>query len=153
MKKLNALAREGKINENAGIRDSHSIIINADIDRVWNIIADMESWPEWNPEVKKVNVEGELSEGTYFSWTQGRTSGKSQIQAVKKPALLSWTSKARFVNRIYVWTFESDESQTIATVSASFQGTFVVIVENHQKVYHELLNWLELLKNKAEGEE
>lgn len=150
MKKLNALAQKGKINENAGIRDSHATIINADIDKVWNILVDMENWPTWNPEVKKVTMDGEVEVGTNFKWIQGRTHGNSQIQKVDKPHTLSWTSKAKLVKRIYVWSLESDEGQTIATVSASFQGTFVVLAENHQKVYNELLNWLELLKNKAE---
>ncbi|WP_462249917.1 SRPBCC family protein [Ekhidna sp.] len=152
MKKLNALAQKGKINENAGIRDSHATIINADIEKVWNILVDMENWPSWNPEVKKVTLEGEVEEGTNFQWTQGRTHGNSQIQSVKKPNTLSWTSKAKLVKRIYVWSLEFDEGQTIATVSASFQGAFVVLAENHQKVYNELLTWLELLKNKAEEE-
>ncbi|MEP1032574.1 SRPBCC family protein [Ekhidna sp.] len=152
MKKLNALAQKGKINENAGIRDSHSTIINADIDKVWNVLIDMENWPSWNPDVKQVILEGEVAEGVNFSWTQGRTHGKSQIQTVKKPSTLSWTSKAKLVKRIYVWSLESDEGQTIATVSASFQGAFVVFAENHQKVYNELLNWLERIKEKTEGE-
>lgn len=152
MKKLNALAQKGKINENAGIRDSHAIIINADIDKVWDILVDMENWPAWNPEVKKVTLDGDVAEGTNFNWIQGRTHGSSQIQSVNKPSTLSWTSKAKLVKRIYVWSLESDEGQTIATVSASFQGTFVVLAENHQKVYNELLNWLELIKNKAEEE-
>ena len=152
MKKLNALAQKGKINENAGIRDSHATIINADIEKVWNILIDMENWPSWNPEVKKVTLEGDVEEGTNFQWIQGRTHGNSQIQSVKKPHTLSWTSKAKLVKRIYVWSLEFDEGQTIATVSASFQGAFVVLAENHQKVYNELLTWLELLKNKAEEE-
>ena len=152
MKKVNALAKKGQINENAGIRDSHAIIINADIEKVWDVLVDMENWPAWNPEVKKVELDGEVAEGTNFKWIQGRTHGKSQIQTVKKPNTLAWTSKAKFVKRIYVWSLESDEGQTIATVSASFQGTLVVFAENHQKVYHELLNWLELLKNKTEEE-
>lgn len=150
MKKLNALAQKGQINENAGIRDSHSTIINASIEKVWGILVDMENWPEWNSEVKKVTLNGEVAEGTTFTWTQGRTHGNSQIQQVKKPSSLTWTSKAKLVKRIYVWTLESDENQTIATISASFQGTLVVLVENHQKVYNELLNWLELLKKEAE---
>ncbi|MEO9484515.1 MAG: SRPBCC family protein [Ekhidna sp.] len=150
MKKLNALAQKGKINENAGIRDSHSIIINADIDKVWDVLVDMENWPEWNPDVKKVTVEGAVEEGANFKWVQGRTHGQSQIQCVQKPSTLSWTSKAKLVKRIYVWSLESDENQTIATVSASFQGTLVVLAENHQKVYDELLNWLERLKNITE---
>ncbi len=150
MNKLNALAKNGQINENAGIRDSHSTIINANIEKVWDILVDMESWPNWNPEVKKVTVNGEVAEGTTFKWIQGRTHGNSQIQQVKKPSSLTWTSKAKLVKRIYVWSLESDENQTIATVSASFQGALVVLVENHQKVYNELLNWLELLKKEAE---
>ncbi|SNS69731.1 Polyketide cyclase / dehydrase and lipid transport [Ekhidna lutea] len=150
MKRLNALAQKGQINENASIRDMHSIIINADIDKVWKILVNMEDWPKWNPEVKKVTKEGELAEGTVFKWVQGRTHGVSQIQALSKPNLLTWTSKASMVKRIYVWTLESDEGQTIATVSASFQGFMVVLAQNHQKVYDELLSWLECLKNKAE---
>ena len=150
MQKLNALARKGKINKNADIRDSHSIIINAEIDKVWGILFDMENWPQWNEEVKKVTVEGDVQEGANFKWVQGRTHGNSQVQKVQKPAILSWTSKAKLVKRIYVWTLESDENQTIATLSASFEGAFVVLAENHQKVYNELLNWLERLKNKAE---
>lgn len=151
MKKLNALAQKGQINENAGIRDSHSAVINANIEKVWDILVDMESWPKWNPGVKKVTLYGEVAEGTKFEWIQGRTHGNSEIQHVKKPVSLAWTSKAKLVKRIYVWTLESDENQTIATISASFQGALVVLVENHQKVYNELLNWLELLKQQAEA--
>ncbi|WP_420319165.1 SRPBCC family protein [Ekhidna sp.] len=150
MKKLNELAKKGMINENASIRDSHSTIINAGIDKVWDILSNMEEWPSWNPEVKKVTINGDIAEGTVFTWTQGRTHGVSEIQSVKKPNLLAWTSKAKRVKRIYVWALESDEGQTIATVSASFQGVLVILAQNHQKVYNELLNWLELLKQKAE---
>lgn len=151
MKKINALAQKGQINENASIRDSHSTIINADIDKVWDILIDMEAWPSWNKGVKKVSVEGEVAEGSVFKWIQGRTRGVSQIQALKKPNTLSWTSKAKMVKRIYVWSLEADDHQTIATISASFQGALVVLAENHQKVYDELLTWLECLKEKAEG--
>ncbi len=150
MKRLNALAQKGKINENASIRDSHSIIINSSIDTVWNVLTDIEKWPEWNPEIKRVALQGELEEGSHFEWKQGRTQGHSQIQQVKKPTSFAWTSKANWVKRIFVWSLESDENQTIATVSASLQGTLVVLVENHQKLYDELLNWLECLKNKSE---
>ncbi|MEQ6168579.1 MULTISPECIES: SRPBCC family protein [unclassified Ekhidna] len=150
MKKLNALAQKGQINENASIRDSHSTIINADINKVWDILVDMQDWPNWMSDVKKVTLDGDPAEGTTFKWVQGRAHGISQIQAFKKPNTLSWTSKARMVKRIYVWSLESDEGQTIATVSASFQGTMVVLAQTHQKVYDELLNWLEALKSKAE---
>ena len=151
MKRLNALAQKGKINENASIRDSHSIIINASIQKVWDILTDVEKWPEWNSEVKNVDLKGELKEGTHFGWKLGRKSGNAEIQLLKEPTSFTWTGKANLVKRIFVWSLESDENQTIATVSTSLQGTFVVLMENHQKIYDELLNWLECLKTTSEA--
>ena len=84
MKKLNALAQKGQINENASIRDSHSTIINAEINKVWDILADIQDWPDWISDVKKVTVDGDVGEGTTFHWVQGRSHGTSQIQAFKK---------------------------------------------------------------------
>ncbi len=150
MKRLNALAKKGEINENASIKDSHSIVINASIKKVWDVLTDIEKWPHWNADVKRVELKGDLNEGANFIWKQGRTQGQSEIQQIKEPTSFSWTSKAKWVKRIFVWSLESDENQTIVTVSASLQGALVVIVENHQKVYDELLNWLECLKTKAE---
>ncbi|MEO1255120.1 MAG: SRPBCC family protein [Bacteroidota bacterium] len=150
MKSLNKLAQEGKINEHASIRDSHSIIINASIDNVWKILTDIDHWNSWNNTVKTTKLEGNLVEGSFFDWRQGRNQIKSQIQLLKKPTSFAWTSESKWVKRISVWSLVSDENQTIATVSTSLQGPMVVIVENHQKIYDELLNWLECLKSEAE---
>ena len=152
MKKLNVLAQKGKINENASIRDSHSTIINASIEKVWSILTHVDKWPEWNSEIKKIDLNGELKEGCTFTWKYGRTQGQSEIQKIDKPNTFAWTSKAKWVKRIFVWSLESDENQTIVTVSASLQGRLVVFMENHQKVYDELLNWLESLKIKSGDE-
>lgn len=150
MHRINALAKEGKINENASIRDQHSIIINAPIDKVWDNLTNLNEWPKWNKDVKKMKVNGEIKEGTTFHWTIGRLKANSQIQHLEKPTTFSWTGKTNWVKRIYVWSLESDENQTIVTVSTSLQGVLTVLVENHQKVYTELLNWLECLKTKTE---
>lgn len=147
-----SLAREGRINENASIKDKHSIIINAPIENVWGIITDISNWAEWNNDVKNVRISESVQEGSHFKWTIGRMTAASQIQLFDRPTTLSWSGKSNFVKRIYVWSLEKDEDQTIVALSTSLQGLFTVWVENHRSVYNELLNWLESLKQKAEGE-
>ena len=152
MKQTISLAQEGKINENASIKDQHSIIINAPIERVWNIVSNVAAWPEWNGEIKNLKISEPPVEGTKFDWKIGRMNLSSQIQLMEKPGVIAFTGKSTLVKRIYVWSFETDDKQTIASLSTSLQGWFTVWVENHRSVYNELLSWLELLKQKAEGE-
>ena len=152
MNRTNALAREGKINENANIRDQHSIIINASIEKVWKILTDFNEWPSWNSEISKVALSGTVQEGTTFSWTLNGNKHTAQIQLCKEPSELAWSGKSKWIKGIHAWQLESDENQTIVTLSTSLQGAFIFFVNSHQKVYNELLQWLEKLKAKAEAE-
>lgn len=150
MNKLNELAKQGKINDNASIKDGHSIIINAPIDSVWSALIDIDGWPSWNDDIKKVSIEGAPEVGADFSWTFDGTKFNSQIQSIDKPTTLSWTSKSKLAKSIHVWQLEDDENQTIVTLSTSMQGTFTMVFNNHQKIYNEILQWLQKLKEKAE---
>ncbi len=151
MNYLNTLASQGKINENANVKDQHSIIINAPIARVWGILVNMEAWPEWNDKIKKVKVDGEVAVGTNFGWTFDGKKFNSQIQSADEPTTLAWTGKSSLVKSVYVWQLEDDENQTIATLSNSLEGTFTILFNKHQKIYNDLLNWLQTLKDKAES--
>lgn len=152
MNRLNALAREGKINENASVRDQHSIIINQPIDKVWDVLLNLEEWSSWNPDVQQMKISDTLEVGTHFECQIGGKKSKSQIQQLKRPNLLSWTGTSSWIKRIYVWNLEADENQTIVTLSTSLEGFLTVLVISHQKVYSELLNWLQQLKENAESE-
>ena len=149
MDKLNTLALEGKINENASIKDQHSIIINCEIDKVWKILSDIEKWPEWNSNIRNVKLTGKVERDGSFQWRLDGTRISSQIQAVEPPSMLSWTGKSKWVKSIFVWQLDADDQQTIATLAASFQGG--ILVNTHQKIYNELIKWLDNLKNIAEG--
>lgn len=150
MKKLEKLAKEGRINENASIKDSHSIIINAEINGVWKILSSLESWPEWNEKIKSVSVDGELKTGTKFKWTLDGAKFSAEVQSMDAPNTLTWTGKSSWIKSVHVWQLVSDENQTIATLSTSLEGTFTVLVNKHQKVYDDLITWLEALKSRAE---
>ncbi|MEQ8470518.1 MAG: SRPBCC family protein [Marinoscillum sp.] len=149
MKTLGPLAQEGKINPDASIRDSQSIIINASIEKVWNAIIDIKGWSEWNPDIKSVKIES-VEVGKSFSWNIGGTTINSTIRQIIPNELISWTGSAMGIKAIHVWRLEEAEgNQTIVTTEESMQGFFTLFF-SHQKLHSSLLNWLDRLKQEAE---
>ena len=48
---LARLAKDGKINGQASMRDVQSKIINAPIEKVWKTVSNISEWPTWNKEI------------------------------------------------------------------------------------------------------
>lgn len=148
MKILGPLAEEGKINPDASIRDSQSIIINAPIDTVWQVISNISEWSDWNPSIKSVKV-NQVEVGGSFSWNISGTTIKSVIRKIQDKELISWTGTALGIKAIQVWKLEADGDQTIVTTEESMEGFFTLFF-SHQKLHNSLVQWLENLKQRAE---
>lgn len=149
MKALEKQAKEGKINENASIRDRQSAIINARIDKVWGLLVDVNNWSSWNPEISKVNCP-KVEEDAEFEWSVRHTHFQSKFQIVNEPETLTWVGKSKLVKAIFVWNLEASDEQTVLTVEESIEGFVVPIFNNHSKLHGILMDWLEALKQKAE---
>ena len=148
MKILAPLAEEGKINSEASIRDSQSTIINAPIQEVWEILADIENWPTWNPDIKSVTCET-FEVGESFKWNLQGSHITSTIRKIQQPEILSWTGTAMGIKAIHVWHLDESDGQTIVSTHESVQGLLTIFM-GHQKLHNTLLNWLSRLKQKAE---
>lgn len=150
MKFLAPLAEKGKINLEASIRDSQSIIIHAPIDIVWALLTDIERWPEWNKDIKDVQA-GPIIAGATFKWEIGGNAFTSTIRMVKKPELISWTTRILGLKAIHVWRLEAtDNDRTIVTTDESMEGFRTLFLYSHQKLHYTLLNWLESMRKQAE---
>lgn len=149
MKKLEEKAREGRINENASIRDRQSAIINAPIEKVWRLLLDVNDWPNWNAEIKLAKCD-KVEPGAEFEWTVKHSHLRSRFQIVEEPTLLTWTGKSAMIKAIFVWNLEASEQQTIVTVEESVEGILVPVFNNHSKLHDILVDWLQALKAKAE---
>jgi uncharacterized membrane protein len=150
MKKLEIQAQEGRINEQASIRDRQSIIINAPIAKVWNVLIDVNNWPQWNKDIKSASC-AQVSAGSEFEWKILHKRFKSKFQAVNEPGLLTWTGKSKLVKSIFVWSLEASDSQTIVTVEESVEGIVIPLFNKQSKLHDVLIDWLEALKMKAEN--
>ena len=53
----------------------HEISINASVEKVWKTLTDMESYPDWNPTMKR--LEGEVIEGNKVKYLFTQEEGKS----------------------------------------------------------------------------
>jgi hypothetical protein len=148
--RLIALAREGKINQQAGIRDRQHIVINAPVEKVWAVLTDIPCWPLWNKQIKRATSDG-LEVGSLFIWKSGNTTIQSTIQQCNPPHELTWTGKAMWLKAIHTWKLDpAGEHQTIVTVEESFEGFLSPVFMSPSRLHSTLRYWLSALKQQAE---
>lgn len=111
-----------KANRNAPVYSHGQIEIAASPEAVWNLMADIESWPNWNSDVKEVTLQGEIVEGTPFRWKAGPGTITSVLRIVDRPNALGWTGRTFGIDAIHVWRFEPRGETTIASMEESFDG-------------------------------
>jgi len=146
---LEEQAKNGKINENASIRDRQSIIINAPIQRVWDVLTHINDWPNWYEDIKSAACD-KVEAGAAFSWALKSTHLKSEFQLVEEPTQLAWTGKSKMVKAIHVWNLEAADDQTIVTVEKSIEGFLIPVFSRQSKVHDDLMAWIDALKVESE---
>jgi len=140
------------VNKEAPVLARAKIEIDAEPDNVWAIMADIEAWPRWNPEVKDASLRGELKPGTQFQWKAGPGKITSLLQNVEPPHLLAWTGKIMGINAIHVFRIDAVDLKTIVETEESWDGLLSHAMHGRmQEMLESSLNsGLEYLKTEAE---
>lgn len=141
-----------EVNEKAPVLAKAQIEIVATPETVWNIMADIEAWPSWNPDVKKACLKGELEEGTQFQWKTKVGKITSLLQKVEPPHLLAWTGRIMGINAIHVWRIESKDEKTVVVTEESWEGALSRVMSGRmQTMLEESINsGLQYLKSESE---
>ncbi len=151
MNKLRDLAKKGKINDEASIKDQHSKIVNASIKKVWEVLIDIKKWPEWHEHIKSVELDARAQMNTEFKWSISGYTVKSKVLQFEAPYFFSWVEKTKWIKGVYTWHLEeTDGHQTIVNTSHSIQGVLTLLIINHEKLHKDMLSWLEYLKKAVE---
>lgn len=140
------------INEEAPLVAKVRIEIDADPAVVWDIISDIEAWPQWNPDVKNASLQGELKAGTQFQWKAGPGKITSVLQNVEPPHILAWTGKTMGINAIDVFKIDFIDGKTIVKEEESWEGLISRVMSGKmQKMLEDSLkSGLKSLKKEAE---
>lgn len=100
---LASLAGRGAIQQDAPIKATSTIIIDAPRERVWHILVTVSRWPRWQPDISKVTGVSTLASDTTFTWQTGGTIIHSRVELFSPPSAVSWTGHAETARAIHVF--------------------------------------------------
>lgn len=75
---------------------SEKVIINAPIEFVWDVLVDLDQYPQWNPFTVKVDTTLKIGDPVYLHVKMGSKKQrvqKEQVRAVTRPYKLAWGMK------------------------------------------------------------
>lgn len=88
-------------------RPAVSAALEADIDAppglVWHILTNIRTWPNWHPDVNKVQVSGQPGPGTRFRWSAGGARINSRIEEFVPTDSLVWSGRTFGLRAVHAW--------------------------------------------------
>ena len=100
---------------------------------VWNVLTDFGRWPNWNPDVKSMAINGDVAPGTEFAWKAGRASIRSKIERVEAPRLIGWTGRTFGASATHVYRLDQSDSGTLVRTEESFEGPLARLLRGQMK--------------------
>ncbi|UKN03734.1 SRPBCC family protein [Paracrocinitomix mangrovi] len=141
------------INLNAPVHSVQTISINSNIEKVWEILTEINQWKNWQKDITFAKIQGDPKPNTTFEWKSGGIKIKSRIHTNNVNQVFGWTGKAIGTRAIHNWSLSSQENQTIVEVSESMEGLIPSMFKSamSKKLHEGLNNWLGYLKDKCEN--
>jgi uncharacterized protein YndB with AHSA1/START domain len=122
-----------EINQNAPAAAEGELQIAADPQTVFSVIAAIDQWPSWNPDVKSVSVEGPVQPGTVFRWKAGPSSLISTLQVVDPPREIAWTGTTMRIKAVHVFRFQTRDGGTLARSEESWEGLLASLLRGYSR--------------------
>jgi uncharacterized protein YndB with AHSA1/START domain len=140
------------INNNAPVKCSKTITINASIEKVWQAMTNIDNWDNWQTDISKPKLNGELKPETTFDWKTGGAKIHSTLHTVEPFKNFGWTGKTFGIFAIHNWTLTETNEQTKVSVDESMQGSFAKLLKKsfNKNLEKSMQTWLDLLKKECE---
>ena len=141
------------IDPKAPVKASAELEVAAPPDVVWALLSDFARWPEWNPAVSDVQVDGPLTPGTVFRWKTGAATITSTLQHVAAPTYLVWTGRTKGISAVHVYRLTPSGAGTLVATEESWSGLLPRLFSGglRRNLTVALGNGLQVLKRAAEG--
>lgn len=132
---------------------AHAEIDVAAEDRIaWAVIADIASWPTWNPSARQVTVPTELERGAPFRYSSPLGSMTCRLTQVDAPRELAWQGRLLTMDLVQVWHIEPDAAGSHVSLDASLSGLVARVFHRRWQVrlQDDLDSLVQLMKLEAE---
>lgn len=110
------------INRSAPVTAAGEITVANKADVVWDVLAAIDRWPDWNPDIKAASLQGPLAAGSRFSWKAGPGTINSTILQLNRPKIMGWTGSMLGIKALHVWRMESIGEKTKVITEESWEG-------------------------------
>ncbi len=143
------------INENAPIVCRKNIIILAKPEKIWQILTNIDEWPQWYKGISATKVNGPIQKGTSFTWKSGKFKINSILHTVEPFYYFGWTGKALGTTAIHNWILKSTLDGTEVSTLESMEGWVSRLMKGKlQKTLDiSLTEWLTALKDRCEQQQ
>ncbi|MCF8371363.1 MAG: SRPBCC family protein [Bacteroidales bacterium] len=110
------------VNKDAKAYAKAEILINAPVEKVYEIISDIPAWVQWQSAVSKAKVNGNLKEGVEFTWKANGMKIKSKIHTLVENSAIGWTGTMIWIKAVHNWSFSEEGGKTIVVVEENLSG-------------------------------
>ncbi len=149
--KLQPLAAQGQIQDDAPVKASSEIAIQASPETVWKILTGIDEWPEWQSTVSSARMDGPLQPGTTFVWKSGSAAIQSRLALVQRNQQIGWTGTAYKAHAIHLWSLQPlPNGGTLVKTKESMDGFMLSFFYSSKDLATSLDVWLQALKHRAE---
>jgi uncharacterized protein YndB with AHSA1/START domain len=140
------------INNNAPVKCSRKITIDADNKIVWSVLTNIDNWAAWQTDISKPKLNGDLKPETTFDWKTGGVKIHSTLHTVKPHSQLGWTGKSFGMFAIHNWTLTDLGGRTMVEVDESMEGFFAGLFRKsfNKGLEKGMQKWLDFLKHECE---
>lgn len=140
------------INNNAPVKCSKTITINASSEKVWAVMTNINNWANWQTDISNPKINGELNPNTTFDWKSGGAKIHSTLHTVEPFKNFGWTGETFGIFAIHSWSFTETNGQTEVSVDESMEGFLAKLLKKsfNKNLEKGMQKWLELLKQECE---
>lgn len=140
------------INNNAPVKCSKTITINASSEKVWAVMTNINNWANWQTDIRNPKLNGALKPETTFDWKTGGVTIHSTLHTVDPFKSFGWTGKTFGMFAIHNWILTETNGQIQVSVDESMEGVFAKLFKKsfNKNLEKGMQNWLDLLKQECE---
>jgi uncharacterized protein YndB with AHSA1/START domain len=140
------------INNGAPIKCRKTILINAKPEKVWAILTNIDQWTNWQTDITKSKLNGQLKPSTTFDWKSSGAKIHSTIQIIDEFKYIGWTGKTFGMLAIHNWKLTAENGQTKVEVEESMEGFLAGLFKKsfNKNLEKGMQNWISLLKIESE---
>ncbi len=137
------------------VSSAATITIAAPPERVWRLLAAIDEWPRWNHDITAAHLDGLLTPGSVFTWTENGFAIESTLLEVEPARYLAWRGHAVGTDAVHTWQIDRAAAGVMVTTTETFSGWLPTLLPGtmQQQLDDALPPWLDALKSVAEKPE